>query len=347
MSLFDHIAYLIQDSNISESSTISPEFQSQDSSNKQQTFWSYEETKLFIQLREEKNLLFNSMKRTKQLWREIVASLQAHNYVKTIEQCQQKWKNLQRAFRETEEYNAKPGVTDKRKCLFYDELAPLLADSQYARAKSCEPSAKNNSCATQSSSQPNSQPNSQTGTPQATVSSATLTSDAMPSTSDESEATNVNNKPKRLADSQLTPHTAKIPHLIPELDTSHDGDHDPLEESIDMILGEVESELPTEPLSATEVEPTQTNNSYGARSISVPPSRASSIASIADVDKYLNFFREQSARMSAESEKAREIYRFTMETMEKMLRDFTEKSNQRVDRHAEMFENFLDKLGKN
>ncbi|ORX97278.1 hypothetical protein K493DRAFT_314159 [Basidiobolus meristosporus CBS 931.73] len=346
MSLFDHIAYLIQDSNTLETPSTSPEIQSHDSSNKQQTFWSYEETKLFIQLREEKNNLFNSMKRTKQLWREIVSSLQAHGYVKTIEQCQQKWKNLQRAFRETEEYNAKPGVTDKRKCLFYDELAPLLADSQYARAKSCEPSSKSNQNAAQSSSQPNSQSNSQTGTPQATVSSISIVTEGVVSASEDGEVAHVNTKPKRQAESQLTPLATKAPHLLPELESIHDNEDEPME-SFDSILKDGEADFTTEPLSITDTDSAPAQNLPRSGSASGTPSRVPSITSKADIDKYLNFFREQSARMSAESEKAREIYRFTMETMEKMLRDFTEKSNQRVDRHAEMFERFLDKLGKN
>ncbi|KAK9766909.1 hypothetical protein K7432_003660 [Basidiobolus ranarum] len=339
MSLFDHIAYLIQDANNSETLLTPSEIHSNDSTNKQQTFWSYEETKIFIGLREEKNNLFNSMKRTKQLWREIVTSLQEHGYMKTIEQCQQKWKNLQRAFRETEEYNAKHEVIDRRKCLFYDELAPLLADSQYARTKSSEPSVKSNQATGQSSSQSN----SKVGTPQGTAQSVEMVTSA----SEEKDSSPLSSKPKRPADSQLTPLATKVSHVLPEPNLQASNDLEFLEDPIDMVLADTDYMLTAEPLSLSDTESTQTYTNCANGGKSIPPSRASSITSTTDVDKYLNFFREQSSRISAESEKAREIFRFTMETMEKMLRDFTEKSNQRVDRHADMFEKFLDKLGKN
>ncbi|ORX78263.1 hypothetical protein K493DRAFT_103861 [Basidiobolus meristosporus CBS 931.73] len=107
-----------------------------DASNfKQPTFWSHEETKLLIVLRQEKNALFLSMKRPRKLWAEIAAVLQTRGFDKSSEQCHQKWKNMLRSFREVEEYNAKVGPTEKKKCSFYDEISEFYLKTRFDSPK--------------------------------------------------------------------------------------------------------------------------------------------------------------------------------------------------------------------
>ncbi|ORY00408.1 hypothetical protein K493DRAFT_405904 [Basidiobolus meristosporus CBS 931.73] len=110
-----------------------------DASNfKQPTFWSHEETKLLITLRQERNALFISMKRPRKLWAEIATVLQTRGFDKSSEQCHQKWKNMLRSFREVEEYNSKAGPTEKKKCSFYDEISDYYSKTRFDSPKPSE-----------------------------------------------------------------------------------------------------------------------------------------------------------------------------------------------------------------
>ncbi|KAJ1985650.1 hypothetical protein H4R33_003861 [Dimargaris cristalligena] len=97
------------------------------------TVWGHEETKLLVTLRNQLNWEFVVKKRNKVLWQQIAQELRKASYDKTWVQCQHKWKNMARVYKETSDYNVRVPLREQRACPFHREIKSVLEYTNNAR----------------------------------------------------------------------------------------------------------------------------------------------------------------------------------------------------------------------
>ncbi|KAK9695031.1 hypothetical protein K7432_013180 [Basidiobolus ranarum] len=327
-----------------------------DTSNfKQPTFWSHEETKLLIILRQERNALFLSMKRPRKLWAEIAAVLQTRGFDKSSEQCHQKWKNMLRSFREVDEYNSKVIPAEKKKCSFYDEISDFYNKTRFDSPKpsdaddrvSPDSEGKVDISDTPLSSHSDFQNHSLSVPVFDTTSSPSNISIGSSISISNSHnhpkaASNGTARPKRSSDGILTPLHSKAMRIQQEdFDASI-----PQEKLLNefRLLTDHHNSLNTayhSPLPQKFNSGSHTSN--GASELNEDMVNSGSKE---DMERFFNFYREQSLRMNTGAEKARENFRYTLEVIENLAKDFAEKEHQYADRQARMFEKFVEALRK-
>ncbi|XP_074073930.1 zinc finger and SCAN domain-containing protein 29-like isoform X2 [Macrotis lagotis] len=84
--------------------------------------WGYEETKIFLAILSEASFSekLRTCHRNSQVYRAIAERLQKHGFLRTLEQCRYRFKNLQASYRKARTSDA-PGT-----CPFYEEIAALM-----------------------------------------------------------------------------------------------------------------------------------------------------------------------------------------------------------------------------
>ncbi|XP_020839060.1 zinc finger and SCAN domain-containing protein 20-like isoform X1 [Phascolarctos cinereus] len=84
--------------------------------------WSYEETKVFLAILSETSFSekLRTCHRNSQVYRAIAKRLQEHGFLRTLEQCRYRFKNLQTSYRKARTSHP-PGT-----CPFYEEIAALM-----------------------------------------------------------------------------------------------------------------------------------------------------------------------------------------------------------------------------
>ncbi|KAJ1974281.1 hypothetical protein H4R35_003687 [Dimargaris xerosporica] len=99
------------------------------------TVWNSQETRLLIDLRTKLAHDFVVKKRNKVLWERISQELKRRNYDKTWVQCQHKWKNMARVYKETADFNARVELQDCKTCPFYHEIRKVLEYTAAAKLR--------------------------------------------------------------------------------------------------------------------------------------------------------------------------------------------------------------------
>ncbi|KAJ1975168.1 hypothetical protein H4R34_004437 [Dimargaris verticillata] len=99
------------------------------------TVWNSQETRLLIDLRTKLAHDFVVKKRNKVLWERISQELKRRNYDKTWVQCQHKWKNMARVYKETADFNARVELQDRKTCPFYHEIRKVLEYTAAAKLR--------------------------------------------------------------------------------------------------------------------------------------------------------------------------------------------------------------------
>ncbi|KAK9695735.1 hypothetical protein K7432_012811, partial [Basidiobolus ranarum] len=297
------------------------------SSFKQPTFWSHEETKLLIALRQERNALFLSMKRPRKLWAEIATHLQTRGFDKSSEQCHQKWKNMLRSFREVEEYNGKVGPTEKKKCSFYDEISDFYNKTRFDSPKPSEVDDRVTPESEGKIDTPDTLPSSfsdfQNGSHVTRVfdtmslSSTNIgCSISIPNTLNQAKpGSNGTTRTKRPPDSILTPLHNKLLRIRQEgFDASI-----PPEKLLDelRLLTEQRNSLST-PYGSPFPHKSKQRSHISSGGQLNPGSKE-------DMERFFSFYREQTLRMNTGAEKARENFRYTLEVIENLAKNFADK----------------------
>ncbi|KAK9679668.1 hypothetical protein K7432_016192, partial [Basidiobolus ranarum] len=248
---------------------------------------------------------------------------------------------------EVEEYNGKVGPTEKKKCSFYDEISDFYNKTRFDSPKPSEVDDRVTPESEGKIDTPDTLPSSlsdfQNGSHGArvfdTMSPSTNIgcSISVPNTLNQAKPSgNSTARPKRPSDSVLTPLHNKLLRIQQEgFDSSI-----PPEKLLDefRLLAEQRSSLSTPYGSPFPHKSKQRSHITGEGQMNT--------GSKEDVERFFSFYREQTLRMNTGAEKARENFRYTLEVIENLAKNFADKEHQYADRQDIMFENFVEALRK-